>query len=64
MLAGLAVLVALLLAAAGYLVTQPSDDAIATSTSDAQGAAERAATTILAYDYRTSTRTRRPPASR
>ena len=31
---------------------QPSDDAIATATSDAQGAAEQAATTILAYDYR------------
>ena len=43
---------ALLVAAAGYLVTQPSDDAIADATSDAQGAAERAATTILAYDYR------------
>ena len=43
---------AALLAFAGYLVTQPSDDSIATATSDAQGAAERAATTILAYDYR------------
>jgi Mce-associated membrane protein len=52
LLAGLAVLVALLLAAAGYLVTQPSDDSISTATSDAQAAAERAATTILAYDYR------------
>jgi Mce-associated membrane protein len=52
LLAALAVLVALLLATAGYLVTQPSDDSIATATSDAQGAAERAATTILAYDYR------------
>ncbi len=41
-----------MVAAAGYLVTQPSDDAIADATSDAQGAAERAATTILAYDYR------------
>ena len=40
------------LAAAGYLVTQPSDDAIADATSDAQGAAERAAATILSYDYR------------
>ena len=43
---------AALLAAAGYLVTQPSDDTIADATSEAQGAAERAATTILAYDYR------------
>ena len=52
LLAGLAVLVAALLACAVYLVTQPSDDSIATATSDAQGAAEQAATTILAYDYR------------
>jgi Mce-associated membrane protein len=52
LLAALAVLVAALLACAGYLVTQPSDDTIAGATSEAQGAAERAATTILAYDYR------------
>jgi Mce-associated membrane protein len=52
LLAALAVLVALLLGTAGYLSTQPSDAAIASSTSDAQGAAERAVTTILAYDYR------------
>jgi Mce-associated membrane protein len=52
LLGALAVVVALLLACAGYLVAQPSDDAIAGSTGDAQGAAERAATTILAYDYR------------
>ena len=52
LLAALAGLVAILLACAGYLVTQPSDESIATATSDAQGAAERAATTILAYDYR------------
>ncbi len=52
LLALLAVLVAALLAAAGYLMTQPSDDTIADATGDAQGAAERAATTILSYDYR------------
>ena len=40
------------LAAAGYLPTQPSDEAVADARSEAQGAAERAATTILAYDYR------------
>jgi Mce-associated membrane protein len=51
-LAALAVLVAALLATAGYLITQPSDDTIADATGDAQTAAERAATTILAYDYR------------
>lgn len=52
LLAALAVLTAAALAAAGYLVTQPSDAAIADSTTDAQSAAERAVTTILAYDYR------------
>ena len=52
LLAALAVLVTLLLATAGYLATQPSDAAIADSTSEAQSAAERAVTTILAYDYR------------
>jgi Mce-associated membrane protein len=49
----LAVLTAVMVAAAGYLVSQPSDDAIASATSEAQGAAERAVVTILAYDYRT-----------
>jgi Mce-associated membrane protein len=52
LLAALALLTAAALAAAGYLLRQPSDDAIADATSDAQGAAERAVTTILAYDYR------------
>jgi Mce-associated membrane protein len=49
----LAALVLLLAVCAGYLVTQPSDEAIADSTSEAQGAAERAATRILSYDWRT-----------
>jgi Mce-associated membrane protein len=52
LLAAMAAVVAVLLACAGYLVSQPSDDTIAGATSDAQGAAEQAATTILAYDYR------------
>ncbi|WP_298510673.1 DnaJ domain-containing protein [uncultured Nocardioides sp.] len=52
LLAALAVLVALLVAAAGYLATQPSDAAIADGTGEAQGAAEQAVTTILSYDYR------------
>jgi Mce-associated membrane protein len=52
LLAALALLVALALAAAGYLYTQPSDSDIADATSQAQGAAEHAATTVLAYDYR------------
>jgi Mce-associated membrane protein len=52
LLAALAVLVALLLGCAAYLVTQPSDDDIAEASSQAQGAAETAVTTILAYDYR------------
>jgi len=53
LLVALAVLVAAMVAAAGYLVTQPSDSTIADSTSDAQGAAEHAAATILAYDWQT-----------
>jgi Mce-associated membrane protein len=52
LLAALAVLTALALAAAGYLYSQPSDDSVESSTGEAQAAAERAATTILAYDYR------------
>jgi Mce-associated membrane protein len=52
LLAGLAVLVALLLACAGYLLTQPSDDQVSEGTGRAQAAAERAVTTILAYDFR------------
>jgi Mce-associated membrane protein len=52
LLAAMAILVAALLAAAGYLVNQPSDDSIAEATEEGQAAAERAVTTILAYDYR------------
>jgi Mce-associated membrane protein len=52
LLAALALVVAIALAGAGYLYSQPSDDDIAGATSQAQAAAERAATTILAYDYR------------
>ncbi len=53
LLATLAGLTLLMVVAAAYLATQPSDEAIADATSDAQGSAERAAVTILAYDYRT-----------
>jgi Mce-associated membrane protein len=52
LLGALAVVVALLLGFAGYLVSQPSDDAIADGTRQAQTAAEQAVTTILAYDFR------------
>ncbi|QIG41406.1 DnaJ domain-containing protein [Nocardioides anomalus] len=52
LLAALAVLLALVLGCAAYLLTQPSDDDIAEASSQAQGAAETAVTTILAYDYR------------
>jgi Mce-associated membrane protein len=51
-LAALAVLVAVVLVAAGYLYTQPSDAQVADATTAAQAAAEDAATTILSYDYR------------
>lgn len=53
LLAGVAALVVLVLGAAAYLFSQPSDDDIAEATGQAQGAAERAVSTILAYDYRT-----------
>ncbi len=53
LLAGLAVLTALALAAAGYLLAQPSDDEIATATTEAQSAAERATPLVLTYDFRT-----------
>jgi Mce-associated membrane protein len=52
LLAGLAVLTALAVAAAGYLLAQPSDDDIATATKEAQSAAERATPLVLAYDFR------------
>ena len=52
LLVALAILTAAVMAFAGYLSTQPSDAAVADSTTDAQSAAERAVTTILAYDYR------------
>jgi Mce-associated membrane protein len=53
LLAGLAVLTALMLAAVGYLLAQPSDDSIAKATTQAQSAAEKATPVILAYDFRT-----------
>ena len=53
LLAVLAAVTVVMLVAAGYLVSQPSDGSIADSTSDAQDAAERAVVTVLAYDYRT-----------
>jgi Mce-associated membrane protein len=53
LLAALAALTVLVAVAAVYLVNQPSDDSISEATSDAQGSAERAVVTILAYDYRT-----------
>ena len=52
LLAVLGVLVLAMVCAAAYLATQPSDEAIAESTSEAQSAAERAVVTILSYDYR------------
>lgn len=52
LLGALAVLTAAMVVAAGYLATQPSDEAIAEATSDAQSTAERSVVTILSYDYR------------
>ena len=53
LLAALAALTVLVVVAGAVLASRPSDEAIAEGTSDAQGAAERAVVTILAYDYRT-----------
>ena len=52
LLAGLAFLTVLAMAAAGYLLAQPSDDEIATATKEAQSAAERATPLVLSYDFR------------
>lgn len=53
LLVGLAALTAVMIGLATWLYAQPSDAAVRDATSDAQGAAERAVLTILAYDYRT-----------
>jgi Mce-associated membrane protein len=47
------VLTAAMVVLASWLYTQPSDETVREATAEAQGAAERAAVTILAYDYRT-----------
>lgn len=52
-LAAVASLTAAMVVVAGWLYTLPSDAAIRDATSQAQGAAEQAVVTILAYDYRT-----------
>jgi len=53
LLAGLAVLTALMVAAAVYFWTQPSDTSVEESTRAAQGAAERAVVPVLSYDATT-----------
>lgn len=52
-LATVAALTAGMVVLAAWLYNQPADAEIRDATSEAQGAAERAAVTILAYDYRT-----------
>jgi len=52
-LGAVAALTAAVVVLAVWLYNQPSDAAIRDATSEAQGAAERAVVTILAYDYRT-----------
>ena len=47
-----AALTAVMLGLAGWLATQPSDQAVADATTEAQGAAENAIAKVLAYDYR------------
>lgn len=52
LLAGLAVLTALALGLAGYLLAQPSADSVDEATASARAAAERAIVPVLSYDYR------------
>ena len=51
LLAGIAVLTVLAVVLAGYLFTQPSEDAVEAATADARAAAERAVVPVLSYDY-------------
>ena len=53
LLMAVGVLTAAMVVLAAWLYNQPADAAIRDATSEAQGAAERAVVTILAYDYRT-----------
>jgi Mce-associated membrane protein len=53
LLIGLAVLTVVVIAAAAYLWTQPSDSAVEDSTRAAQSAAERAIVPVLSYDAKT-----------
>ncbi|WP_432476512.1 J domain-containing protein [Nocardioides sp. GXQ0305] len=53
LLVGVAVLTLLAVAATGYLWTQPSAGAVSEAASGARNAAERAAVTVLSYDYET-----------
>ncbi len=52
LLAALAALVIAVVAGSVHLSTKPSDDAVATATTQALSAAERAAPAVLSYDYR------------
>ena len=53
LLIGVGVLTVLVIAAAAYFWTQPSDSSIEESTREAQSAAERAIVPVLSYDYKT-----------
>lgn len=53
LLAVVGVLAALAVAAMSYLWTQPSEGAVAEAATGARNAAERAAVTVLSYDYET-----------
>ena len=53
LLVGVAVLAALAVGVTGYLWTQPSEEAVSDAAGAARNAAERAAVTVLSYDYET-----------
>lgn len=52
LIAGLAVMAALSVGLAGYLLSQPSEAAVEDATGSARAAAERAIGPVLSYDYR------------
>lgn len=52
LIAGLAVMAALSVGMAGYLLSQPSEEAVEEATASARAAAERAIEPLLSFDYR------------
>jgi Mce-associated membrane protein len=53
LLAGVAIVTALVVGAAAFTATRPADESVEDATREAQSAAERAVVPVLSYDYRT-----------